>query len=149
MNLTEEAKTLPPEMQRWVRLARIAVGIIAGAVVTIGSAITTYRVAADEVKTRTQAVKDKSEAGYQVTKEAVADLDKRIAELERVVRQLAAQQHPPARRGSKPRALPPPPQPAPAPKALPPDLDQAQRQVYKGAPLAPAPVMDGGTKRGQ
>jgi hypothetical protein len=148
MSLSEEAKTLPADMQRWVKLARIAVGLIAGAVVTIGSAVTTYRVAAGDAQARTQQVKDKAESGYQVTKEAVGDHDKRIAALEATVRQLAQQQHPPARRGSKPRALPPP-QPAPRPaKALPSDLDQAQRQVYKGAPAAPAPVVDGGSKRG-
>lgn len=140
MGVTEEAKTLPPEMQRWVKLARIGVGLIAGAVVTIGSAITTYRVAADEVKTRTQQVKDKAESGYQVTKEAVGDHDKRIAALEATVRQLSAQQHPAARRGSRPRPIAPPPPPA-ATKVLPPDLDKAQKQVYQGvaaATVAPA-----------
>lgn len=147
MNLTEEAKTLPPEMQRWVRLLKIVAGILVGAVAAIAPSIAAYRSAAGEAQERAQVVKDKSEAGYQVTKDAMEALERRLAELERVTRQLAGQQHPPARRGSKPRAPAPPPPPAPRPRALPNDLDQAQRQVYRGAPPTPAP--DAGPRKGE
>lgn len=135
MSVTEEAKTLPADMQRWVKLARIAVGLVVGGVVTIGSAITTYRIAADDSRLRTQQVKDKAESGYQVTKEAVGDHDKRIAALEATVRQLSAQQHPPARRGSRPRPITPVAPATPPSKSLPSDLDKAQKQVYQAVAL--------------
>jgi hypothetical protein len=143
VNVTEEAKTLPPELQTWVRLARIGVGILAAAALAIAPAITAYRSAVGDAQVRTQQVKDKSEAGYQVTRPRLEALEREVAEQGRILRQLAGQQHPAARRGSKPR-LPPavPPPPAPPPKALPHDLDQAQRQVYAPAPPPPAPRGD-------
>lgn len=122
----------------WVATAKVTakvIGILASAIV---AAVVSYRTAVGDFQARAQVVKDKSEAGYQVSRDALQAHDRRLAELELLVRRLAAQQHPDARRGSRPRPVSPPVVPAtPAPKALPRDLDQAQRQVY--APPAPAP----------
>jgi hypothetical protein len=121
----------------WVATSKVAakvIGILASAIV---AAVVSYRTAVGDFQARAQTVKDKSEAGYQVSKDALQAHDKRLAELELLVRRLAAQQHPDARRGSRPRALPPAPAAPSPPKALPRDLDQAQRQVY--APAAPPP----------
>lgn len=144
MNPTEETKTLPTEMQRWVKLARILAGVGVASALAVAPALTAYRSAAEEARSRAQNVKDKSEAGYQVTKEAMQALDKRIADLESSVRQLLGQQHPAARRGSRPRPITPPAPPVPA-KALPNDLDKAKEQVYKGAAAAAVPARDGST----
>lgn len=134
----DDLKTLPPEVQPWVRFAKVAVKIIAAAALAIGPAITAYHSAAGDAATAaaaaaakaaqgTQATKNKAEAGYQVTRQAMEALEKRVTDLESVR----------AKKGRKPAM-------APKPKALPPDLDKAERQVYRGGVQAPGASPDAG-----
>lgn len=125
--------------KRYVALAKTAAAMVGVVVPVIIGAITAYRAAAAEAQLRVQATKDKAEAGYQLFLKDAEAKETRIRELEATVRQLAAQQHPPARRGSRPRPISPPPPPA-APKALPTDLDKAQKQIYQGGGGAAAPA---------
>lgn len=133
---------LGPVGKRYIAGAKTAAAVIAVLVPVIIGAVTAYRVATADAQVRVQASKNKAEAGYQVTKEVVQTQEKRIAELEATVRLLVAQQHPAARRGSRPRPITPSPAPAVASRALPADLDKAEKQVYRGA--APAPAVDAG-----
>lgn len=123
----------------WVTLAKVAAKVIGIVTTAIIAAIVAYQTAISDAQIRAQAAKQLAEDGYQVTRPVVDGHDRRIRELEATVRALSAQQHPPARRGSKPRPLPTPAPVTPTPpKALPKDLDQAQRQILaKPAPLAP------------
>lgn len=113
---------------------------VAGA--AIAAAVGAYRSAASESKDLGQAVKNKSEAGYQVTRHAYEALEARLAAVEAVQRRPV--ELPPARRGprSAPRKLAPVPA-APRPRALPTDLDKAERQIYpRAVPPAAAPSPD-------
>lgn len=120
----DELKTLPPEVQPWVRFAKVAVKIIAAAALAIGPAITAYRSAAGDAVAaassaaataaqRTQSTKNKAEAGYQVTRQAMEALERRVTDLER------------PKKGHRPASPPAPVRP----KSLPADLDKAERQV--------------------
>jgi hypothetical protein len=131
----------------WVAAARTfrkVAPIVAPAIVAIVSsilaAVSAVRTAAGDAQAGNQVVKNKSEAGYQVLLHEVAELRARLAAVE------LAQRRPvelPPRRGPKsaPRKLALVP-PTPRPKALPSNLDIAERQVYlRGMtpPAAPSP----------
>lgn len=97
---------------------------------------------AGDAQVRAKDLDKQAHASYEVTAKAVDERDRLLADLVQRVRRLEAQQHPPARVGSKPRApAPVPPAPAP-PKAMPASLDQAVRQAQAPAPPAPAPRGD-------
>jgi hypothetical protein len=106
----------------------------------IVAAIVAVKTAVTDGAVRSQVNKNKAEAGYQLTRQAVEALEARQAELEQEVRTLRAHQsamspnrlHPPTR-------PPPPPQEPSSPTRLPSDLDKAERKVY-GA--QPAPVIE-------
>jgi hypothetical protein len=124
-------------------LSIVVPGLMAAILAVVGA----YRNLADETRlraqrlefrsqTETQRVKNESEAGYQLTRETVLAHDRRLAELEQFVRQLAGQ-HPAARRGGRPRL----PTPVTTPRPLPGDLEKAERQISRAAAPAPPPPM--------
>lgn len=131
--------------RRAIALARTIAAVIGVLVPAIIAAVVAYRTAAIDTEARVQATKNKSEAGYQVVKEYSQTQGQRIGELEATVRSLVAQQqHPPApaKRGARrPAALPTPAAPK-VPKALPADLDKAERQVYRGVAATVTPAAD-------
>lgn len=136
MTETEDAlKLLPPPVQPWVRLAKVAPRYIALIVAAVVPAITAYRSAAGDAQERAQSAKNKAEAGYQVTRAAMEALEHRVLVLEQAAHQVQA---PLPKRG----AHRPPPIPVAVtvhPKALPADLDKAERQVYRAT--QPRPTM--------
>lgn len=123
---------------------------VAGLVATVWVAI--HAVAGD-AEARVQKVDRGARAGYKLTVEGTAERDQRMVGLEHrlAAAELAVRRLEVAvRSGSRgtPRRPMPGPAPAPAPvlpppKALPPDLDQAQRQVYRGTAV-PATIRDAG-----
>lgn len=133
-----------PATARWV-------GAFAGVVISaIVSATASYRTASTETQARVQSSKNKSEAGYQVTRQAVEALEQRVLVLEErahkaEVATAKAKPPRPAHRGGLP-APPAPPPPAPPAKQLPANLDVAERQVYNGvaASSAPRALLDAG-----
>lgn len=144
----DDVSPLGKDGKRLIALAKtgaVVIGILATSII---GAVTSYRAAATDAQLRVQAGKDKAEAGYQLTKEAVvsdraerAALEKRVAALEARLVGLAPDPH---RRLRGAMARRPPVPLAPAPKALPADLDKAERQVYRGAPAPAVPRTDGG-----
>jgi hypothetical protein len=148
--VTETVDDLSPlgtKGRRAIAVAKTAVvvlGIVASGVAGI---VATYRAASarDRADAGTKEATDLTRGNYKAVAPSVNDHEKRIHDLEETVRQLVGQQHPPARRGSKPRApapMPPPPKPV---KTLPPDLDRAIQQATKSpAPPAAPPAGDGG-----
>lgn len=104
---------------------------IAGLVTAVWVAI---RSVAGDAQARTQDLDKQAHGQYQATARAVDERDRLLAEHEQRLRRLEAQQHPPARVGSKPRAPAPVPPSRPLPKAMPATLDQAVRQAQAPAP---------------
>ena len=124
----------------WAKLLAKVLGILAPVVV---SNVVTYRTAISDASATSQVVKDKAEAGYQVTRPAIEGLERRVQVLEEAVRRqeiaAAAQKAASARLGAhpRPRLMPAPSAPPlrvvpTKPAALPGDLDEAQQQVEKG-----------------
>lgn len=94
---------------------------------------------AESADKRATQAKQAAEAGFQVTKPYLENLEHRIATLE------AAAKHVPPERGRSPRRPVPVAAPTPRPAPLPRDLNTAEAQVFKGAPPAPPPRgIDGG-----
>jgi hypothetical protein len=113
--------------------------IIITAIVT---AVGAYRSASSDASARVQESKNKSEAGYQVTRQAMEAVERRVLTLEQAIRTIESRR-PPARRGPARPAPAPTVTIAPArPAQLPGNLDIAERQVYRGE--APAPRPDAG-----
>jgi hypothetical protein len=138
-------ETLPLEVQRWVRRALVAAKVAGVLASALGASWVAVRSAADDARARAQIVKDKSEAGYQVTRAAMEDLEHRLAAAELAIHRLEVASPRPRGPGAPRRPIASPaPSSAPPPKPLPPDLDQAQRQVYRGTTV-PATIRDGGT----
>jgi hypothetical protein len=122
-----------------VAVAKLAAKVAAVIVPAILSAVAAYRSAAGETVTRVQVSKDSAEAGFQVTKHAVEELQVRMLALEQALAKRAAAEAPPRTRRSKPPApvvLPKPPVP------LPNDLDKAKQQVYSTVAAAAPPPHD-------
>jgi hypothetical protein len=128
-----------------IAVAKVVAGVLAVIVPALVGAVSTYRIGAQETQERVQSSKNKSEAGYQVTRQAVEALEKRMLLLEQGLRKVEA---PPKPKGARPAhrggPLPPAPPPPVAVKQLPSNLDLAERQVYRGvaAPSTPAPTVD-------
>lgn len=138
MTPTDDAvKLLPEEEKRWFARASLLVKILTLVVpalaAVIGSGVLAYRSATDDAKVTTQAAKNKAEAGYQVTKEAMEALEGRVLQLEQAQRQVVGDLH--RRRGAARRV--PVAVPAASAKVLPADLDKAEHQVYRGAGAVP------------
>lgn len=123
------------------KILLIVTPVIVGLISAVWGAIHTV---AGDAQARTQGLDKQAHASYEVTAKAVDERDRLLADLAQRVRRLEAQQHPPARVGSKPRVPAPVPPPPPPPKAMPASLDQAVRQAQAPAPPAPAPRGDGG-----
>jgi len=123
------------------KLTALVIGIIVPSIAGSMSAISAAKATAEA---QSHAVKQKSEAGFQVTKAAVEELQARVLVLEQAARRAQAAEAR-AKRPKQARAQPPlPPAPTVAvterPKALPRDLDKAERQVYQGAPTSQPPA---------
>ena len=135
-----------------VAAAKMAAKVIAVITPALIGAVSAYKSATSETQVRVQSSKNKSEAGYQVTRQAVEALEQRVLVLEERAHraELAAAKAKPPRpthRGGLPAPpAPPPPPSAPMAKQLPANLDVAERQVYKGvtAPSSPRALMDAG-----
>jgi len=153
--LTEdELRTLGPTGKVVVQGSRTvakALGILAPALAAaVVASVGAYKTAVDETRAKSQEVKNKSEAGYQVTKPALEALERRVLVLEEAARrmQVATEAaHPEARAKARHRAASTLPPPVPVvvnahPRPLPSNLDEAERQIYRGAP--PSPPADGG-----
>lgn len=114
-----------------VAVARQAAKIITIAAAVITGLIPVYKSLTADSEARSQAAKNRAEAGYQLTKQAMEDLQHRVLTLEQAAH--AVQATPPPKKGAR---RPPPPVPVAVtihPKALPADLDKAERQVYRSA----------------
>ncbi len=147
---TAETQTLGLEGKKVVQKARAwaqALGILVAALAAATPfVVTAYRSLAEEARVRAQAAKQLAEDGYQVTKEALqadraakAQLEKRVAELEQALR--AGTPDPHRRlRGALARRPPPVVAAVPVPRALPGNLDQAQRQLARKATAPEPPV---------
>ena len=136
----EDLRTLDGRIN-WVNVAKLAAVIMpilgAAAGLAYKAAVST---ATGDAKGTSQQVKNKSEAGYQVTREEVSAHGAELLALRsRVLALEAAAARPVVKKGAKPVRKPVPPA-AFSPKALPPDLDKAEKQVYSGAVAAPAPA---------
>lgn len=115
------------------KLAGKAIGILGAAIIGL---IPVYRSVTADGEARAQAAKNKAEAGYQVTRQAMEALEHRVLTLEQAAH--AVQVAPPPRKGARrtPPALPV--AVIAHPRVLPADLDKAERQVYRGVPQSPA-----------
>jgi hypothetical protein len=131
-------------------VARVLAVIVPALVASIGAYHKATSDAGVDAKVQTQGTKNKAEAGYQVTSHALEALEHRVLVLEQsAAHQAAARKPAPAPRGHRP-TLPPAPAPAAAPvRPLPPNLDQAERQIARATPApASAPASpDGGPAR--
>lgn len=87
---------------------------------------------AEAADNRAKQAKNSSEAGYQVTKPYIENLEHRIAVLETAAKRAQPEHGHLLRR-------PVPVTPAPRPAPLPRDLNSAEAQVFKGVPPAPPP----------
>lgn len=130
-----------------VAAAKVLARVLAIVVPTLLGAIASYHKATSDAgvdaKVQVQTSKDKAEAGYQVTSHALEALEHRVLVLEQTAaRQTAARKvvvHGP--RPAPPAALV---VPRPVPP-LPPNLDQAAKQIAKAPPAPPpGPALDGG-----
>jgi hypothetical protein len=138
----------------WVGAAKKIAKVLLVLAPALGGAVTSYRTAATDTRERVQATKNKSEAGYQVTRQAVEALEQRVLVLEERAHKAevaVAKAKPPrtAHRGIGLPAPPAPPPPSPLPqrvKQLPSNLDLAERQVYNGVatPSPPRALLDAG-----
>jgi hypothetical protein len=108
-----------------VRLVMIVLPGLVSAVLGVG--------AAGGAKDRADTVKDKAEAGYQVTRETLQDLRDQVAgldaELAQLRRSLRAGAGKKTTKATLPPAEPPAAPPPPPPAALPSTLDQAAAQL--------------------
>jgi hypothetical protein len=131
----------------YVAMAKMAAKVLAVLVTAILSAVTAYKTATSDAAAQVQASKNKSEAGYQITKEAMEELQHRVLVLEQAAHRAETDAHLAAHKGKPIRKPAPPPAVVvtASPKPLPADLDKAERQIYKGASPAAAPALDGGT----
>lgn len=126
----------------YAALARKVAKTIAFVIAVLGPAMSAYHSSQGDGEARAQAAKNKAEAGYQVTRQAMQALEDRVLALEQVARHQQDLSIAP-KRGKAPRRLPAPPGPIipvtvnARPKALPADLDKAERQVYRQAPAPP------------
>jgi hypothetical protein len=129
-----------------VAAAKMAARVLAVIVPALVGAVATYHKATSDAgvdaKVQVQGSKDKAEAGYQVTSHALEALEHRVLVLEQAAAHQAAQRKPPPR-GPRPAPAPVTPKPLPP---LPPNLDQAAKQITRATPPAPAPAspIDGG-----
>lgn len=143
---SDELKLLGPTGKAAVQgartLVRVLTIVVPALVAAAAALVSAYQHLADEARLRaeqvahrgqveTQRVKNESEAGYQILMPVSENHTKRLAEIER---QLAAQQHPAARRGRT--RLPP----VPPPKPLPSDLEKAERQISRATAPSPSPL---------
>lgn len=109
----------------------------------LGGGIGAYRAAVEKAAERSQAVKNRAESGYQVTRQAVVELQSRVLVLEQAAKraQVVENRAKPATPAARRRLPPLPPAPQVAvnahPKPLPRDLDRAERQVTQAQPPAP------------
>jgi hypothetical protein len=141
--------------RRAIRNAKLLAAVIGIVAPVVTTQIVTYRTATAEAQQRSQEVKDKAEAGYQVTRPAIEALERRVQQLEEALRReqaATAAAKAAAKASPHPKHLlpaPPPPPlhivPAKAPPVLPGDLDQAQRQIYKTMPAQSAHTGADGT----
>jgi len=129
------------------RVVRKVLVIVTPAIVALIAAVWgAIHAVAGDAAARANGVEKQASAevrgNYDVTRKATAERDRVMADHEQRLRRLEAQQHPPARVGSRPRA-PAAPAPVVPPKPLPATLDQALKQVQAPA-SPPAPTKDGG-----
>lgn len=129
-----------------VAAAKLAAKVIAVIVPALLGAFGAYHKAASDAavdtKARVQISKDKAEAGYQFTAHALEALERRVLGLEQAAHRQELARKVPTRPGRRPP--PAPPAPPAAATVLPPNLDQAQRQIAKPAPPVPPPPADAG-----
>lgn len=125
------------------KMAPYMPGIVASIIGVLG-AIHAYQKANEEAKAQDQQTKNKAEAGFQVAKHAIEELQAwRIAhEAEHAAEKAKAAAAVQARRPARFRR-PPAPIVVTAPRPLPSNLDVAQRQIYPGTapPAVPSIVV--------
>lgn len=141
-----------PDLSGYITAAKVIAKVIAIIVPAIVGAIIAVKTAITDAAARSQANKNKAEAGYQLTRQALEALEARQAQIEQELRALktappaAAAKHAPVHKALPPPAIPPPPH------QLPSDLDKAERQVYRqsrGPSIEPLPAASVETGQGR